>query len=148
MKARIVILGGGFAGLESAFLLRSQLGEKVAITLVSDQRDFLFKPNTIYLPFGGELEPLLIPLQRPTRRRDIELVHGTAMSISPDARQVHLGGRHLPYDFLVIATGAGMQPEEIPGLAQHAETIWTPAEMQSFGQRLRGAVEQDRKSVV
>lgn len=41
-KARIVVLGGGFAGLESAFLLRSKLGERAEITLVSDQHDFLF----------------------------------------------------------------------------------------------------------
>ena len=53
-KARIVVLGGGFAGLESAFLLRSKLGARAAITLVSDRHDFLFKPNTIYIPFGRD----------------------------------------------------------------------------------------------
>jgi sulfide:quinone oxidoreductase len=46
-KPRVVVLGGGFAGLESAFLLRSNLGDRVDITLVSDRDEFLFKPNTI-----------------------------------------------------------------------------------------------------
>lgn len=85
-RTRVVVVGGGFAGLESAFLLRQKLGDRAAITLVSDRDEFLFKPNTIYL---------------------------------------------------VLATGAAMRPEEVPGLAEHAETIWNPAEMASLGRRLR-----------
>jgi sulfide:quinone oxidoreductase len=30
---------------------------------------------------------------------------------------------------LVVATGADMRPKELPGLAEHAETIWTPREI-------------------
>jgi NADH dehydrogenase FAD-containing subunit len=144
-KARIVVLGGGFAGLESAFLLRARLGDRADITLVSDKHEFLFKPNTIYIPFGTDPASLLIPLSRPAHRRDIELVRGSAQSIDPDARLVHLGGRHLAYDFLVVATGAAMRPEEVPGLVEHAETIWTPRQMSSFGRSLRGAVERARQ---
>ena len=39
---------------------------------------------------------------------------------------IRVGGQELPYDYLVLAAGAGMSPEEVPGLADHAETIWTP----------------------
>lgn len=144
-KARIVVLGAGFAGLESAFLLRSRLGERAEITLVSDRPSFVFKPNTIYLPFGADPSSLLIRLDRPARRRDIRVVRASVQSLSPDAQQVHLGGRHLDYDFLVVATGAGMRPGEIPGLADHAETIWTPDEMLSLGQRLQAAVDRARR---
>jgi NADH dehydrogenase FAD-containing subunit len=139
-RPRIVVLGGGFAGLESAFLLAAELDGRAAITLVSDRDRFLFKPNTIYVPFGADPRRLEIELSRPVRRRDIQLVRGTVRSIAPEARQVHLGGRHLPYDFLVVATGAGMRADEIPGLSEHAETIWTVAEMQSLGRRLERAL--------
>jgi NADH dehydrogenase FAD-containing subunit len=54
--ARVVIVGGVFAGLESAFLLRLRLGSRVRLTLVSDRDTFLFKPNTIYIPFGSKLD--------------------------------------------------------------------------------------------
>lgn len=37
-KTRIVVIGGGFAGLESAFLAHAKLGDRADITLVSDQR--------------------------------------------------------------------------------------------------------------
>lgn len=141
-KARIVVLGGGFAGLESAFYLRERLGDRVGLALVSDRNEFLFKPNTIYVPFGADPASLLIPLAKPAGRRDIELVHGAFESLDLDSKHVRAGGRDLRYDFLVLATGAGMRPEEIPGLAEHAETIWTPLELLSLRERLAHVAER------
>jgi sulfide:quinone oxidoreductase len=143
--ARMVVVGGGFAGLETAFLLRSRLGERAKLTLVSDRETFLFKPNTIYIPFGGSVESLLIPLSSPTDRRDINFVQGHVGAVDPDARRVEIGDRMLEYDFLVLATGAGMAPNEIPGLAANAETIWTPEEMASLGQKLEAAIGRARR---
>lgn len=128
-QARIVVVGGGFGGLESAFYLRMRLQDRAHITLVSDQDHFLFKPNTIYIPFGLDPATLEIPLERPTRRKNIPFVQARVREIDPVARTVSADGTSIGYDFLVIATGAGMRPSEIPGLAEYAETIWTPADM-------------------
>ena len=151
-RANIVIAGGGFAGLESAFLLRAKLRERAQITLVSDQPNFLFKPNTIYIPFGGKLDPLLIPLSRPTAKRDIKLIEGSVGTVEPEAQRIDVDGRSLAYDFLVLATGAGMAADEIPGLQTHAETIWTPDEMASLGRTLAEAIGQahngDRQTIL
>jgi NADH dehydrogenase FAD-containing subunit len=143
--AHVVVAGGGFAGLEAAFSLRARLGGRVRLTLVADHDEFLFKPNTIYIPFGADPTSLEIPLGRPTERRGIELVRGTLDEVDPDRRRVRVDGRKLDYDFLVLATGAAMRPEEIPGLAEHAETIWTPAEMLSLGERLRDLRDRARR---
>jgi sulfide:quinone oxidoreductase len=142
---RVVVAGGGFAGLETAFSLRARLGERVRLTLVADRDEFLFKPNTIYIPFGADPASLEIPLGRPTDRRGIELVRGAVADVDPDRRHVRVDRRELDYDFLVLATGAAMRPEEIPGLAEHAETIWTPAEMLSLGERLRELQDRARR---
>ena len=141
-RTRVVVVGGGFAGLESAFLLRKLLGDHVAITLVSDRDEFLFKPNTIYIPFGGSEQSLLIPLGRPAGKRNIDFVRGSFEELDREQRVVRAGGRELPYDYLVLATGAAMRPEEVPGLAEHAETIWNPAEMASRGARQRARHER------
>ena len=141
-QPRIVVLGGGFGGLESAFYLRMMLQDRVRITLVSDQDHFLFKPNTIYIPFGLDPGKLKFKLARPAKRRNITLVQARANEIDPVTRNVYLQGfsddARIPYDFLVVATGADMNPEEIPGLGTFANTIWTPQEML----RLRASFQQ------
>lgn len=136
-KANIVVVGGGFAGLESAFLLRAKLGQRADITLVADRDTFLFKPNTIYIPFGATAESLTIPLAKPAAKRNIRFIQAGFHSLDPERRTVRAGEWEIPYDYLVLATGAGMRPEEIPGLAARAETIWTPGEMAALGVRLR-----------
>ena len=115
--------------LETAFGLRLLVRERADITVVSDQDHFLFKPNSIYVPFGLDPDRLKVPLAKPTAKRDIELVQGRAHDIDPDARRVKVDGRTLDYDQLVVATGSGMRASEIPGLAEHAISMWTPAEM-------------------
>lgn len=151
-QPRIVVVGGGFGGLESAFYLRMKLHDRAHMTLVSRDDHFLFKPNTIYIPFGLPVEKLTIQLDRPLHRRHIEFVHAHVHEIDPVARTVQADGARIPYDFLVIATGAGMRPEEIPGLAQYAETIWTPAAMlrlrAAYGSLLADVEEGKRRQVL
>jgi sulfide:quinone oxidoreductase len=135
-----VVLGGGFGGLETAFGLRLRMRDRAEITLVSDQDHFLFKPNSIYVPFGLDPGRLQVPLAKPTAKRGIELVPGRAREIDPDARRVRLEDDELSYDRLVVATGSGMRPSEIPGLTEHAIPMWTPDDML----RLRAAFERVR----
>ncbi len=136
--ARVVVIGGGFGGLETAFDLRLLAGERARITLVSDLDHFYFKPNSIYVPFGLDPQRLNVPLARGAARKGIELVQARAEAIDPDARRVELAdGQSLAYDFLVVATGSGMRAAEIPGLAEHAISTWTAGDML----RLREAFE-------
>src|SRR5262245_24844727 len=122
-KPRIVVVGGGFGGLETAFMLRWRLGARVDLTLISDRDHFLFRPGTLQIPFGLDPKRLAMPLARPLRRRRIGFVHGTARDLDPVNQTIHVAGRALRYTYLVLATGAGMRPGEIPGLAQYAEMI-------------------------
>ena len=144
-KAKVVVLGGGFAGLECAFYLRHKLGGAVDLTLVSERDYFLFKPNTIYIPFGEDPEHLKLPLQRAAKRKHIELIISRARDIEPQARKVHLTERALDYDYLVVATGADMRPSEIPGLKEHAITVWTPEEMMRLREGLEKVVAAARE---
>src|SRR5512134_888379 len=112
---RVLVLGGGFGGLETAFSLRKLVGSATSITLVSDLDHFYFKPNSIYIPFGLDPKKLRVPLERPAKRSGIKLVQARAQAVDPGARQVEAGGSQLGYDYLVIATGAGMRATEVPG---------------------------------
>jgi sulfide:quinone oxidoreductase len=128
-KPEVVVVGGGFGGLEAAYYLRMRLGERVHITLVSERDYFLFKPNTIYIPFGLNPDKLKVDIAGPAQRKGIVFVKERATAVDPVAHTVTTEGRTLHYDFLVLATGAGMRREEVPGLAQYAETVWTPQDM-------------------
>jgi sulfide:quinone oxidoreductase len=145
-RPRIVILGAGFAGLETAFLLRMRLRDRTDLTLVSERESFTFRPNTIYVPFGADPDDLLVDLAKPFSRRHVDFVQGTVTGVDPDAHEVKLDDdRTVSYDKLVIATGASMRPDEIPGLAEHAATIWTPESMLGVRKRFE-RVRDDAKA--
>ena len=128
-KPKVVVLGGGFGGLETAYRLRKRVGDKADITIVSDRERFLFKPNTIYIPYGLDPDKLTVDLAKPAARKGIHLKIAHAEEIDTVRQTVNAAGESIPYDYLVVATGATMRPEEIPGLSEFAQTIWTPAEM-------------------
>lgn len=141
---RVVVLGGGFAGLETIFYLRHKLGDRVDLTLVTDQDYFLFKPNTIYIPFGQDPEKFKIDLNKPAHRKNIDLIVATAEGIDPVGKTVSTTQGDVKYDYLVVATGAAMRPEEIPGMREHALTLWTPEEMLDLRYGLQRIVEAAR----
>jgi NADH dehydrogenase FAD-containing subunit len=132
-KPKIVVLGGGFGGLEAAYTLRASLRDHADITLLSNRPYFVFKPNMIYLPFGLEEDRLRVDIARPAQHRGIRFIEATARDIDPIRKTFSYernGDAHTDlYDYLVVATGAAMNPDEIPGLRQHARTIGTPADM-------------------
>jgi NADH dehydrogenase FAD-containing subunit len=145
-RHRIVILGAGFAGLETAFLLRMRMRDAADLTVASERETFTFRPNTIYVPFGADPDDLVVDLSKPFRRRHVEFVGGRVAGVDPEAHEVTLeDGPKLDYDKLVIATGADMRPEEIPGLAEHAATIWTPNSMLGVRDRFQQVLQHARE---
>jgi sulfide:quinone oxidoreductase len=141
-KPKVVVLGGGFGGLESAFYLRYKLGDRVDLTVVSDRDHFLFKPNTIYIPFGEEPEHFHVPLDKPMRRKHIAFKHAQVWAIDPERQTVQVEGAQLAYDYLVVATGAEMRPQEIPGLQEHALTVWTEQDLLRLRVRFQQLLER------
>lgn len=141
-KPKVMVLGGGFGGLEALFYLKFQLGDKADLTLVSDEPKFLFKPNTIYIPFGQAPEKFEVDLSYPLKKQSIQFVKGTVQSIDPDNKFVATTNGDVNYDYLVVATGAKMRSTEIPGLYEHAITVWTPDDMMRLRDRIEWAKER------
>jgi NADH dehydrogenase FAD-containing subunit len=143
----VVVLGAGFGGLEASRYARLRL-PRTNVTLVSDNDYFLFKPNSIYIPFGMDPSRLMLKLAGPARRENIHFVHAAAREVDPIAKRVYVesGGQvfDIPYDFLVIATGATMRAAEIPGLDDYSTTMGTPEEMLRLRAALHRVVEEAR----
>jgi sulfide:quinone oxidoreductase len=137
---QVLVLGSGFAALETAFLLRMRLHEQVDIRLVSDREQFLFRPNSIYVPFGADPGSLLVDLHKAFAKRNINFERGSVAAVDPDNRFVSLAdGQRFRYDKLVVATGADTNVGEVPGLAEHAATIWTTDSMLEVRKRFEQA---------
>ena len=137
--ANVLILGGGFAGIESATYLRRQLPD-AQLTVVSDRDYFLFKPNSIYIPFGLDPERLKVQLPRALKKKNIRLVSGYAREVDPERKRVRGTNLDLQYDYLVVATGATMRADEVPGMTEHAATIWTTDAMLDLRRQLADSV--------
>lgn len=103
---RVVIIGGGFGGLQAALSLES--GD-IEATLV-DRRNFhLFQP-LLYQVATGALSPANIatPLRRILRGRpNVRVLLGAVKDIDPGRKRVVLTGKELPYDSLIVAAGSG-----------------------------------------
>ena len=139
-KPKVVVVGGGFGGLEALFNMRMRLGKRAEFVLVSDSEDFQFKPNTIYIPFGKPAERFRFALPELLLSRDIAFEHARATAVDTDRKVLTTSDGKLAYDYLVLATGAGMRPEEVPGLAENANTIWTPDDMLALRESLQALV--------
>lgn len=123
--AHILILGGGFGGIAAARRLRELLPPADAITLV-DQRDYFivgFRKTWVLL--GDSLENGQGDL-RALARQGIRFVQGRVDALEPAARAVTVNGARLEADALVIALGAELAPDAVPGFSEHALSVYDP----------------------
>lgn len=105
-KHRVLILGGGFAGLVAAQTLKRADAQ---VTLIDKRNFHLFQP-LLYQVATGSLSPgeIAAPLRAVlSRQKNAEVLLGEAADLDPVGKQVTLrDGAVFPYDTLVIATGS------------------------------------------
>ena len=114
---RIVILGGGTGGTLLANRLCRSMEGAASITVVDRDDEHIYQPGLLFVPFGL-LEPREIVRPRHRQLREgVEFLLAEVESVESKENLVRLrGGPDLPYDVLVIATGAVLEPEETEGL--------------------------------
>lgn len=118
MAVRVVILGGSFGGLTSAYELRHLLGkERVEITLISKERRFTFIPSLPWVAMGSRsLERISFDLAGPLARRGVAFAHELVLSVDAERKVVAIERAERPYDFLIVATGHRSANEAVVGL--------------------------------
>ncbi len=128
---RILVLGGGFAGLWSALAAARQLDQlglgpgAVEVLLVNRDAFHAIRVRN----YEPDLTPLRVPLERVLGPAGVRWLVGEVGGIDPTARTVSVqtaaGPQVLAYDRLVFALGSELRRPQVPGLAAHGLDVDT-----------------------
>src|SRR5436305_1034907 len=142
-RVRVIVAGGGVAGLETVIGLRALAGERVAIELIAPERTFAWRSLMVAAAFGGSPGSSL-ELSELAEVLGITYTRDAILSVEPGERVVRLaGGSHRSYDALVVAVGA-VAEEAIIG----ALTFGTPEGTSRFRTALKLAEAGDISDLV
>ena len=108
--AGVLVVGGGVAAVETLMALRDLAGDRVTVTLVAPEPDFVYRPMAVAEPFGlGEARRY--PLRRIVEDFHAGLVQAGVVALDAPARRIVLrSGDTITYDTLVLAPGARVLP--------------------------------------
>lgn len=121
-RHRVVIIGGGFGGLYTAKALRHA---PVDVTLIDKRNFHLFQPLLYQVATGG-LSPgdICSPLRAVLNRtKNVTVLKAEAINVYPERRKVILRDGEVPYDSLIVATGASHHYFGNEHWAEHAPGI-------------------------
>lgn len=122
----ILILGGGVGGVVVARRLRQWLPRDHRVVVVERAAEFVYQSAFLWLMTGDRTRAAISrPLAR-LERHGIELVRGEVEAIDPARRAARVNGRELMGDHLVLALGAELAPQAVPGLAEAGIDLYTP----------------------
>jgi sulfide:quinone oxidoreductase len=115
---RILILGGGTGGTLAANRLRRRIPtDQATITVVDRDDQHLYQPGLLFVPFGLADAEDIARSRRRQFHSGIDVRIDEVDRVDVATRSVHLAsGDELPYDVLIVATGARLVPEETEGL--------------------------------
>ena len=162
MPQRIVIVGGGVGGTIVANVLARKLhADEAEITVIDATGAHQYMPGWLYLPFNHSAGIELSRSERSLLNSHVKLLVGHVAQINTQDRELRVlqtgegqprgkgkngkaapapGMINVPYDYLVLGTGARLTPQDLPGLHE-AEDKWHHFYSLDGALRLRAALD-------
>ncbi len=122
-----LVLGGGVGGIVVANELRKRASSSDRIVLVDRNPIHVFAPSLLWISVGSRKTN---QIQKPVRallRSGVEFLQGAVESIDAEKLTATVDGREISADAIVVALGAELAPESIPGLAHSGYNFYTLA---------------------
>lgn len=118
----ILILGGGVGGIVTANALRQQLADKHRIVVVDKRAEYVFTPSLLWVMVGWRQPNQITKDLHRLLQPGVEALQSEVTAIDVDQSRVHAGDNVLAYDYLVLALGADLAPDAMPGFSETALT--------------------------
>jgi sulfide:quinone oxidoreductase len=112
---KVLILGAGFGGLETATGLADVLGGGYEITLVDKNESFSVGFAKIDVLFGRRTEEQVRSRYADLRAANVRFVRADITAIDTDGKTVATSAGSFGWDYLVVALGADLDPDATPG---------------------------------
>ncbi len=116
-ESTIVVLGGGVGGVVAANELQSRLKGQGRVLLVERNPTQSFAPSYLWVMTGERSVDAISRDITRLERKGVEVVAGEVRSIDVSRRAVLVDGREISFDYLIVALGAELAPDAVPGLA-------------------------------
>ncbi len=112
-----LILGAGTGGTMIANKMAASLDpQEWRIIVVDKDENHYYQPGFLFIPFSIYSPADVVKPKRNFLPQTVEVVFSEVELIEPDKNRVKLNGKSISYDYLVIATGSYIHPEETAGM--------------------------------
>lgn len=133
----VAVLGGGIGGLVAVRRLRRLLDAADRVVLVERDATFVFPPSLLWVMSGVRRPERISADRRRLRRAGIEVLQAEVLALDPEARRVKTSEGEVSFDAAVVALGAELAPEALPGFAEAAHNLYTLEGAAAAGRALR-----------
>ena len=138
-QTRVVIVGGGFAGVKAALELSNDMN--FAVQLITPHTRFEYHGAMYRSATGRSPLEVVVPMKEIfAESKNVEVILDSVIELQPENKQVEgESGREYEYDILVFAVGYVVNYFGIEGMAMHAESMYSIADAIKLRHRLVGA---------
>jgi sulfide:quinone oxidoreductase len=138
MPKQVVVLGGGFGGLELVTRLSESVPDEVHVTLIDKNDSFMFGFSKLDIMFGRSDASDVWHSYRDIAKPGVEFRQETVTSIDPARRRVATDAATYDADILVVALGADYDTTATPGLVEDGYEFYSAAGAERAGDALAG----------
>ena len=137
---KVLVLGGGFAGVEAAIYLRKQ---KLDVTLVSDRDYFYIYPTSIWIPTGEvKKRDISVPLVDLSKKHGFKLIIDPVTSFEAKEKKVTLASGKILDEFEYIVLAMGQDKMRHKGIENTLSICGKPEEAEELKVRLDALIEK------
>ncbi len=143
--SRVLVLGGGFAGVEAAIYLRKQ---DIEVTLVSDRDYFYIYPTSIWIPTGeATREDVSVPLDKLAMKHGFQLIIDPVTAFDAKTKKITLHSGRILLDFDYIVLALGQDKLQLKGMEHTLSICGKPEEATALYEKLDALVLKEKGKI-